>query len=486
MRRHGPRVPMSQLDDDAVLAGDEALHSALASIPGVSVIVFDHELRIRALHGTALQRHGYVHELMIGQRTAEVHAAGGLGAAEPALRAGARRRDRHDPAALPGRRGGLRIDLQPRPARRPRRRRDDDVARHHGAEARAEAEARGGQRAGSQAILDHSPMAIYMRDRESAGSSPTPRRAGSSASGRGARRQPMAETFTPESSSSSPPTTAEVMASGEARASTSPSRCAHRQDAPRLVAEVPRPRRPRRGRRARRRLARRDRSRARGTRAGRGARALRDAFRLGPRRHAREPRYTRRHASTSSSATRPSRACSAGSPRSCSAASAPAIVHPGRHPDARRMLDDVLAGRPASGELRFKHRDGHDICALTRAEPHARPRRRAADRPAGGRHLGAQAPREPAAAPRRPRRADRALQPPALPGGARARGQPRAPPRPPGSAPAARPGRLQAGQRLASATRPATSSSRASASALRKHPARQRRRWRASAATSSP
>ena len=29
------------------------------------------------------------------------------------------------------------------------------------------------------------------------------------------------------------------------------------------------------------------------------------------------------------------------------------------------MLDNVLAGRPAAGELRFKHSDGHDICALT-------------------------------------------------------------------------------------------------------------------------
>ena len=48
---------MSVADDDVVLAGDEALHSALASIPGVSVIVFDHAMRIRALHGTALQRH---------------------------------------------------------------------------------------------------------------------------------------------------------------------------------------------------------------------------------------------------------------------------------------------------------------------------------------------------------------------------------------------------------------------------------------------
>ena len=33
------------------------------------------------------------------------------------------------------------------------------------------------------------------------------------------------------------------------------------------------------------------------------------------------------------------------------------------------MLDDVLAGRPASGEIRFKHLDGTDIHALA-AERH--------------------------------------------------------------------------------------------------------------------
>ena len=40
-------------------------------------------------------------------------------------------------------------------------------------------------------------------------------------------------------------------------------------------------------------------------------------------------------------------------------------MHPDDLTTRERMLDDVLAGRPASGELRFKHRDGHDICALT-------------------------------------------------------------------------------------------------------------------------
>ena len=56
----------------ADLAGDDVLQSALASIPNVSVIVFDTEMRIRALHGTALQRHGYVHERMLGQRMRSV------------------------------------------------------------------------------------------------------------------------------------------------------------------------------------------------------------------------------------------------------------------------------------------------------------------------------------------------------------------------------------------------------------------------------
>ena len=54
------------------LGGDDTLHSALASIPDVSVIVLDTEMRIHALHGKALQRHGYVHERMIGQTLRQV------------------------------------------------------------------------------------------------------------------------------------------------------------------------------------------------------------------------------------------------------------------------------------------------------------------------------------------------------------------------------------------------------------------------------
>ena len=58
------------------LGGDDTLQSALASLPDLSVIVLDTEMHIRALHGTALQRHGYVHERMIGQTLREVMPRG--------------------------------------------------------------------------------------------------------------------------------------------------------------------------------------------------------------------------------------------------------------------------------------------------------------------------------------------------------------------------------------------------------------------------
>jgi diguanylate cyclase (GGDEF)-like protein/PAS domain S-box-containing protein len=40
------------------------------------------------------------------------------------------------------------------------------------------------------------------------------------------------------------------------------------------------------------------------------------------------------------------------------------LLHPDDLPERRRMLGDLLAGRPAAGELRFLHRDGHDVWAL--------------------------------------------------------------------------------------------------------------------------
>jgi diguanylate cyclase (GGDEF)-like protein/PAS domain S-box-containing protein len=42
------------------------------------------------------------------------------------------------------------------------------------------------------------------------------------------------------------------------------------------------------------------------------------------------------------------------------------VVHPDDLPERQRMIDEMLAGRTASGELRFKHRDGHDVWTLTR------------------------------------------------------------------------------------------------------------------------
>jgi len=41
------------------------------------------------------------------------------------------------------------------------------------------------------------------------------------------------------------------------------------------------------------------------------------------------------------------------------------IVHPDDQPLREAMIDDVLAGRPATAEVRFLHRDGHEIWALT-------------------------------------------------------------------------------------------------------------------------
>ena len=41
------------------------------------------------------------------------------------------------------------------------------------------------------------------------------------------------------------------------------------------------------------------------------------------------------------------------------------IIHPDDLPKRAQLLADLLAGRPASGEIRYLHRDGHDVYALT-------------------------------------------------------------------------------------------------------------------------
>ena len=60
---------------DASPSGEALLGAALASIPRVSVIVFDRERRIQAVHGAALPSHGYVPEQLIGLRLAEAMPA---------------------------------------------------------------------------------------------------------------------------------------------------------------------------------------------------------------------------------------------------------------------------------------------------------------------------------------------------------------------------------------------------------------------------
>ena len=258
------------------------------------------ESRIRALHGTALQRHGYVDELMIGRPHRRGHAAGVWGAARAALHARDRRRDRHDPAALAGRRGGLRIHLQPRPAERARGRRPDDVARHHRA-ASAEAGSRRPTRSSERAVPGHPRpqpdrdlparprAALVVTNAEACGF------IGKSADQLarphdGRDRHAWVER-------TGRPTTARSWSTGEAHElrGVRPGR-PHRRDPPLLVAEISRPRHPRVeivgvGGVS---LDVTDRERL-GTRADRGAPALRDGVRVRPRRHAREPRLQRRH-----------------------------------------------------------------------------------------------------------------------------------------------------------------------------------------------
>jgi PAS domain S-box-containing protein len=144
------------------LGGDDTLHSALASIPDVSVIVLDMEMRIHALHGTALQRHGYVHERMIGQTLRQVMPLEVWRRLEPlCLRALAGETVTFQQASLDGK-AFYESTFSPVV-------REGSVAgatmtsRDITAQKSAEVELANAS-GRLQAILDHSPMAIYMRD----------------------------------------------------------------------------------------------------------------------------------------------------------------------------------------------------------------------------------------------------------------------------------------------------------------------------------
>ena len=181
-----------------------------------------------------------------------------------------------------------------------------------------------------EAVLDHSPMAIYMRDLDqrwivaNAETCAIMGKRPEELIGR-----PMAEAFEPELFEELAANDRRVMRGGVAVSFDETVPDARTSDTtPRLVAQVPDPRRRGRGRRPRRRLARRDRSRARRPRARRGPRALRADVHLGARRHAREPRRMPTAPPRSSSATRRSPACSDATRPICSGAAAAAIVHP--------------------------------------------------------------------------------------------------------------------------------------------------------------
>ena len=267
---------MSLEDDDVILAGDEALHSALASIPGVSVIVFDHALRIRAVHGNALQRHGYVHEQMVGKPARETMRPPVWERIGPSScrRSPARRRRS---ASAPRTHRGLRVDLQPRPARRARGRGDDDLARHHRADGRRDGAVRGqgasagGPRPQPDGDLHARPRAAL--DRRQRRDLRDPGQDGRAdarpADGRGVPARGLRAARRQRPRGHRERRAAELRRAGRGRA--------RGRGAPHLVAQVPRARRRGLDHRARRRVARRHRARAQRARAGSGARPLRDA-----------------------------------------------------------------------------------------------------------------------------------------------------------------------------------------------------------------
>ena len=366
-REDGPWEPMSQLDDDALLASEAALHSALASIPAVSVIVVDHAVRIRALHGSALQRHGYVHAQMLGKRVEEAMPGPVSERLTPLFRqalAGQtttiHQRSEDATAFYESTFSPVRVSGRVVAATMTSR---DITAQKLAEEKLSEANAR------LEAVLDHSPMAIYMRDLDQrwivanaetcAIMGKRARGAHRPADGRGLRAGGVRG-----ARGERPP--------GHARRRRRQLRrdrpgCAHEHT--RHVWSIKFPIRD-----------------AGGAVVGLGGVSLdvtdreRDARELAAARELFERMFTsalvgmlvsRANADGTTEViqcnpafapharTRPAPICSAGG--------AAEIVHPDDMPERRRMLDEVLAGRAASGEIRFKHLDGNDIHALAAA-----------------------------------------------------------------------------------------------------------------------
>jgi diguanylate cyclase (GGDEF)-like protein/PAS domain S-box-containing protein len=352
------------MDSNPEFAGADVLQSALASIPGVSVIVFDPEMRIRALHGTALQRHGHEREQMIGERTADVMPAAVWQRLEPLFARALggetvtfQQRSEDHTAFYESTFSPVLRDGQVVGATMTSR----DITAQRIAEVElAEASGR------MQAILDHSPMAIHMRDlnqRWIVMNAETCAFIGKSPEELLGRT--LAETLAPEAVEQLTAHDLEVIGSRQAAsfdefapdARSGETRHFWSQKFPILDAD--------------------DRVVGVGgvaldvTDRERTARELAAARALFETAFASAPvgmLVSRAHDDGSFEVIEcnPAFASMLGrEPGELLGRIGPAIVHPDDLATRQRMLDNALAGHEVSGELRFKHRDGHDICALT-------------------------------------------------------------------------------------------------------------------------
>jgi diguanylate cyclase (GGDEF)-like protein/PAS domain S-box-containing protein len=364
MAKDGRIFPMNGSDDDWV-TGERALLSALASIPGVSVIVFDREMRIRALHGAALARHGYAHERMIGSRTPDVMPAPVWERLAPLYAralAGETVTFQHRSED-----GTATYESTVSPVRRDSRVIAGTItSRDISAQTTAEhdlSEATGRL----QAILDHSPMAIYMRDldqrwivanRETCGI------LGTSAEHLLGRR--LADTLPAALAAELAANDRKVMDSGEAQSFEEivpDSRTSTGRD--RHVWSLKFPVRD-----------------ADGLVVGLGGVSLdvTDRDRASRELDAARSRFETMFASapvgmlvsrvndddtTEVIQCNPAFARLLGREPEELLGKVTTLIHPDDLPVRARMLAEVLAGGSASGEMRYRHRDGHDVYTLT-------------------------------------------------------------------------------------------------------------------------
>jgi diguanylate cyclase (GGDEF)-like protein/PAS domain S-box-containing protein len=353
----------SRAEDDAV-AGDAALRSALASIPAVSVIVFDRDAHIRAIHGTALLRHGYVHEQMLGRPARETLPAAVWDRLEPLVAralagetATIRQRALDRTAVYESTFAPVHHDNRVVAATMTSRDITDQTAIE---EELSDAKAR------LQAVLDHSPMAIYMRDLEQrwiVANAETCAILGKSPDELLGR--PMAEAFPPEVLERLEANDRAVMESGCDQSFDErviDARSGERRHVWSLKFPV------------------RD---ARGFTIGLGGVSLdvtereRDARELAAARGLFETMFesapvgmlvSRVHDDGGIEVVQCNRAFASmlgRPPTEMLGKTGPELVHPDDRPLRQKMIAEVIAGRPARAELRFLHREGHEICALT-------------------------------------------------------------------------------------------------------------------------